>query len=720
MPPAAPHLSTSTGKDTIDGGGHVDVVLASPGSSWAYRVDGDDTWHAGQGDSIAAGALSRGVHAVMVAQLDDQGRPGDIATLAVRVHDEVLAPTLALAHDNGSSSTDGLSSDGTVTVSGLAAGASWFYRVNGAPGWIEGKDGQVPAGALVEGQNRIEAYQVDAGGEHGPLTSLAVTLDLTPPQAPQLQTSNGTDLLNAKDFINVTDIEGGASWKFRVNGQGDWIDGHDGRIPAAALSDGENRVEVVQVDAAGNTGAAATLTVRQDLEAPDPLQAHVDGGHGNLVSVQGGIVLDNLEDGATWKYRINGEGDWHVGSGTQLASNYLLEGRNDVTLVQTDSAGHESAATSLTVTRDTSTPDRPELVTSNGLPLINAQEGLLVHRIEDSATWEYRIDGGGWLAGQGDMLGAAALHEGSQTIDVRQIDPAGNVSQIDTLSVTLDSIAPDALVGTVHQAGGGAAADHLVNASGHVSIDNLEAGATWQFKVGDDDHWRQGAGTQLSTRYFDEGANVLQIRQIDAAGNVGADSTISLTLDTTAPTIQVIANDRVVPDDSSFQLNANSSFFVKTQGSETVSVWLGGQRYDFGQDGGASWAADLFPQGQSRFQVTATDKAGNSSTTSMWAMVDSVPPDAPGVTLKNDTGSNHADRVTSDGTVVVSGLQSMDSVGYSLDNGQHWSNWQSGNEIASSVFGPDGDKDLLVRVSDAFGNIGPTTSLHFTLDSSVI
>ncbi|WP_157522541.1 hypothetical protein [Mitsuaria sp. 7] len=650
--PAAPRLSTSSGKDTIAGAGHVEVALATPGASWVYRIDGDNTWHAGQGNSIGAGILNDGVHAVMVAEIDDQGRRGDVATLAVRVHDEALAPP--------------------------------------------------------------------------------PTPDLTPPEAPLLQTSNGTDLLNAKDFINVSGIEAGASWKFRVNGQGDhgpgdWIEGHDGRIPSTALSDGENRVDVVQVDAAGNVGAVATLAVRQDLDAPDPLRAHVAGGHGDLVPLTGAVAVDNLEAGATWKYRINGESDWHVGTGSQLAANYLVEGRNDVALMQTDSAGHDSGITAITVTRDSLVPDRPDLATSNDLPVINAQGSLLVHRLEDAATWEYRIDGGDWQLGTGDALAAGLLHDGNQTVDVRQSDKAGNVSEVASLAVTVDNVAPEVLRASVRRQGGEAAAeDHLINASGYVSVDNLEAGATWQFKVNGDDHWRQGLGTQLSSRFFDEGANAVEVRQIDAAGNAGAAGAVQLTLDSTPPVIEVIGINAVFASDSRLQLNGQSSVEVKTHGSDTADVRVGGGGYNLGPDGGASWAAEFFAMAQrdapvqSTLLVTASDKAGNTSSRTVTVVADVIAPVKPDVALKNDTGPDRSDRVTSDATVQVTGLKSGDYVHYSLDNGQHWSDWQSSGDIPGSVFGSDGVKNVQVQVADSFLNVSPTSSLQFTLNSSVI
>lgn len=599
--PAAPRLSTSSGKDTIDGAGHVDVTLASPGASWVYRIDGDNTWHAGQGDSIDAATVSSGVHAVMVAQVDDQGRVGEVATLAVRVHDEAL-------------------------VTGPAP-------------------------------------------------------DLIPPDAPLLQTSNGTNLLNAKDFINVSGIEGGASWKYRVNGQGDWIDGHDGRIPATALVNGENRIDVMQVDAAGNASVAATLTVQQDLEAPDPLQMHLVGDRNGLIPMQGGLAIDNLEAGATWKYRLNGESDWHVGTGTELPGIALFEGRNDVQVVQTDASGHDSAVTTITVTRDSLAPDRPDLVTSNGLPLINAQGSLLVHLLEPGATWEYRVDGGDWLVGNGDALSAAALREGSQTVDVRQTDAAGNVSAIDTLAVTLDATPPDALAATAHARNGAEAANRLINATGYLSIDNLESGATWQFKIGDDDRWRNGTGSHLSTRVLDEGDNTIQIRQMDAAGNIGATGHIDVVLDTVAPDAPTVSTSsgRSLVNGENIDLGnleAGGTVTLLVNGQEKVlrpgisSVQLLDPAYNF----------KLGTNSVSAFQV---DAAGNKSETrSMSFTWDYIEPEQ--VRFAFNLGSDNAVSKLSE-YVSITNREQGATLMYRIDGGA-WKELESNQVLGGELF----------------------------------
>ena len=48
------------------------------------------------------------------------------------------APTVALALDTGASSSDGITNIGTVNVSGLIAGNSWEYSIDGGTTWTAG------------------------------------------------------------------------------------------------------------------------------------------------------------------------------------------------------------------------------------------------------------------------------------------------------------------------------------------------------------------------------------------------------------------------------------------------------------------------------------------------------------------------------------------------------------------------------------------------------
>ncbi len=83
-------------------------------------------------------------------------------------------PSLALAHDTGHSSTDRLTRDATVTVTGLVGGAAWAYSLDDGLTWQTGQDAAIAASAFTEGRTSLLVRQTTAGG-----TSEAARLDFT-------------------------------------------------------------------------------------------------------------------------------------------------------------------------------------------------------------------------------------------------------------------------------------------------------------------------------------------------------------------------------------------------------------------------------------------------------------------------------------------------------------------------------------------------------------
>ncbi|UXH77086.1 hypothetical protein [Roseateles amylovorans] len=542
----APRLSTGSGRSTIDPSDHINVQLTSPGNRWVYRLDNSTVWVTGEGQSIPADAISRGVHAVTVAQVDDQGQIGDFAKIAVRVHVPNSSPELALINDTGMSPTDGLTHDGTISVTGLANDAPWYYRVNGSATWTLGTHAQIPAEALKDGSNVVEVYQQGDDPDTVVIKTLVVQLDQTAPDAPVLTINSAAPVLNASGSVNLSQLEAGG-------------------------------------------------------------------------------------------------------------------------------------------------------------------------------TWEWRVDGGDWHHGQGSALPSTDLLQGSQRVDVRQTDGAGNVSNIQSLDLSVDFSTPGQLSASVMKNSSTVATNNLISANGYLAIGALDPNAHWEFKVGGDDHWRLGNDNGvLSTRYFDEGSNTVLIRQVNEAGNAGTETAVTFNVDTVAPVIDIIPIKEAsfLPNEHYMYLNADSSFKVKVD--TQTKVTFAGQTYNIAAGGLAVWVAGYLKEGTNTLVATATDEAGNVTTRTFTLVYDGTPPKAPVLSLKNDTGAYSMDGITSDGTIEVLGLQYEDKIRHSEDNGLSWSDWSQTREIASSVFGNDGEKRVMVQAMDTLGNIGASSTIHFTLDSTVL
>ncbi len=120
-------------------------------------------------------------------------------------------------------------------------------------------------------------------------------------------------------------------------------------------------------------------------------------------------------------------------------------------------------------------------------------------------------------------------------------------------------------------------------------------------------------------------------------------------------------------------------------------------------------------EGGNTLTATITDKAGNASAASeaLTITVDTFAPSAPTLALAMDTSGGS--RITSDGTLNVSGLEAGAIWLYSADNGAHWL-MGSGNSI---VLTGDGAKSVLVRQQDAAGNVSAiSAAFDFTLDTA--
>src|SRR5439155_6689777 len=128
---------------------------------------------------------------------------------------------VALVNDTGSSSSDKITSNGALSVTGVESGASVQYSTNGGSTWTS-------TFSAVEGANSVQVRQVDvAGNVTTTPTSFNFTLDTTPPAPPTVAlasdtASSGSDKITSNGAISVTGVESGASVQYSTNGGSTW------------------------------------------------------------------------------------------------------------------------------------------------------------------------------------------------------------------------------------------------------------------------------------------------------------------------------------------------------------------------------------------------------------------------------------------------------------------------------------------------------------------
>lgn len=245
------------------------------------------------------------------------------------------------------------------------------------------------------------------------------------------------------------------------------------------------------------------------------------------------------------------------------------------------------------------------------------RDGRLGLDLEAGARAEYSLDGGvTWRS-------RFVPRSGVNTVLVRQVDGADNVSPATAFTFALDVVAPPAVRPFLRHDSGSSPTDRITNDPRIAAAGRLP-GATLEYS-GD------GGRTWAAVSPAREGRNAVRVRQVDVAGNrSSASPPLAFVLDTVAlAPAAALAND------------TGSSRVDRITRDGRLAVWgrEAGGRVEFSLDGGAVWRSLARPiAGQNLVQVRQVDQAGNASpSTSVAFLLDRTPPRvvstaAPGLT----------------------------------------------------------------------------------------
>jgi hypothetical protein len=353
-------LSQDTGSSRSDrytSNGTVRVLKLEPGATWEYSTNGGSSWLQGSGTTFNVPAGIYGKGQVRVRQLDVAGNlsPAQAAFAAFTVDTQAKVPDLRLVHDAGVSG-DRVTNVDDLRVSGLEAGASWDYSLDGGDSWFKGSGNtfSVPQGRYRTGQ--VQVRQTDlAGNVSEPLTNFpAFTVDTEAPASPTMALLEDTGVSDSDRITNqagilVGDLEANATWQYSLNGGQTWITdvGQGFAVPEGRYGNGQVRVR--QIDLAGNKSrpvnsfAAFTVDLTSPVEPDLALEEDTDTPGDNITS-NGTIKVSRLEKGATWQYSVDAGSSWVAGTGTSFVAAPGSYGVGQVQVRQTDVAGNQGPA----------------------------------------------------------------------------------------------------------------------------------------------------------------------------------------------------------------------------------------------------------------------------------------------------------------------------------------------------------------------------------------
>ncbi|MFA0083840.1 VCBS domain-containing protein, partial [Vibrio breoganii] len=412
--------------------------------------------------------------------------------------------------------------------------------------------------SFVDGQLTVHATATDLAGNSKTGTSIA-QLD-TNPGTISIDTTLGSDnVINAKETQSpltisgtTTEIEAGQQVTIEFNGQQyhaivqpdhTWTTDVP-VVDLAKLPDGTTpTITATVTDLAGNEAKPATHDLTIDTSIDQTTVKLVDGGAGanfdgvinhneqthavitGTIDPTAMLTVLTVTDGTHTidvplnSVMVGANGDF-TANGVDLSS--LTDGQLTVTATAVDPAGNESTNTGNTL-MDTTPPAQlglqlttdtgsssSDLITSNGQLTITGQE--------TGAHTLYSVDGGHTWTNSFTPI------EGSNSVSVKQVDPAGNESKPTGLTFTLDTkvAAPQVALKTDT---GSSNTDHITQ-HGELEVTGTESGAHIEYSIDGGKTWVDNLGQQVDGQY------TALVRQTDVAGNVSGSTTINYTIDT--------------------------------------------------------------------------------------------------------------------------------------------------------------------------------------------
>ena len=773
---------TSVDNDFITSNKQVSVV--STGSKWEYSTDGGAHWKAGIGGSFDL--VDNRVYVANQIQVRETNVFGNtnIAKISSQVKIDTIAPTIVISTDDNALNagdtatitftlsevaTDFIKDDITVaggTLSALTESSTnnKVYTATFTP-----TANSTTAGAISVASNKFTDAAGNANKDGSDTNnSVALTIDTVVPDAATIDTVSIDDIINAAEKIagfNLTGT-GEAGLTVTVTGfetanktavvkaDGTWSIA----IVKADLGTAKNDLSATQTDVAGNTSAATTKTITIDTTAPDApaintvsaddlINASEKDAGFNLTGTgeaKATITVTGFET-ANKTAVVKADGTWSIA----IVKADLGTAKNDLSATQTDVAGNTSAATTKTITIDTTAPDAPAINTVSADDLIDASEKDAGFNLTGTGEAKATITVTGFeTANKTAVVKAdgtwsiaivkADLGTAKNDLSATQTDVAGTKSSATTKTITIDTTAPDApAINTV-------SADDLINASEKDAGFNLtgtgEAGLT--VTVGDWINCYSGFETANKTTVVkadgtwsiaivkvDLGTakNDLSATQTDVAGNTSAATTKTITIDTTAPdapAINTVSADDLInasEKDAGFNLTgtgeakatitvtgfetANKTAVVKADGTWSIAI----VKADLGT-------------AKNDLSATQTDVAGNTSAaTTKTITIDTTAPDAPAIntvsaddlidTSEKDAGFNLTGTGKAGSTITVTGFETANKTAVVKADGT-WS-----IAIVKADLGT-AKNDLSATQTDVAGNTSATTTKTITIDTT--
>ena len=711
--------------------------------------------------------LPDGNYVFTARSTDRSGNQSDLGQISVTIDNTApTASTLALGNfaDTGSTDAPSITQDNIFNLSLTGAtdanGVTTTYEVstNGGSSWTSTSDTQ---SGLADGSYQFRAKSIDPAGNSVTSNEVAVVVDRTQPTASTLSLTGLSDTGSSEGATPVTtdgtfdlSLAGGTdtnisttTYEVSTNGGSSWT---STKAEQSALADGSYQFRVISTDKADNSRTSNVVSVTVDNTAPTPGTLSLAGNFDDTGSSQAGtsgdpkVTIDGIFNlslaGASDAnlvnsvYQVSTNGvDWTSTNALQIRG----EGAYQFRSLSTDKAGNTATSNVVAVTVDLTRPSPITLslkdfsdsgsidatqITTDGTFDLAATGGNDTNL--GATTYEVSTDAGSsWTALADTKL--VGLADGSYQYRVVATDKAGLTRTSNEIAVVVDTTAP---VGTLSltdlsDTGSSEGATPVTtddtfdlslvggtDANGTTSTYEVstDAGSTW-------------TSTSAAQSKLADGSYQFRATTTDTAGNsTSVSNVVEVVVDQTNPTPGTLSLAGNFDDTGSKQAGTDGDPKVTTDATFDLSLTGATDAngatttYEVSTDAGSTWTStnaeqSSLAEGSYQFKAITTDKAGNTATSNVVAVVvDTTNPTAITLSLTDlsDTGSSEgATPVTTDDTFDLSLVGGTDANGttstyeVSTDAG---STWTSTSAAQSKL--ADGSYQFRATTTDTAGN----------------
>ncbi|MBD1909525.1 MULTISPECIES: Ig-like domain-containing protein [unclassified Leptolyngbya] len=689
-----------------DGGAHIASVVATDGN-WSYTP---------------LAPLSQNLHSFTVRAADAAGNIS-AASNPLNVSIDATPPGIPVftgqAHTNDTTpALSGLAEpDAVVEIFDEQGGSLGTVTASGSGSW------SFPiTTTLSEGGHVFTAQARDAAGNpSSPSNLFLLTVDLTNPNAPTIQSSAETNdttpelrgltepgatvaIFDGDMPLGTTTADEAGRWFFS---------------PSERLNDGSYPFKAKVTDLAGNSsGFSEFITVSIDGTAPG---APTLSGNANTNDTTPGLsglaeagATVNVFDGDNWigSTVADVSGNWSFSPTEALST-----GPHTFKVKATDGFNNTSDfSIPLTVTVDVSAPAAPTLKgatrTNDNIPTLsgNAESGATVEIFDGNTSLGTVIA----VDGQWSFAPDAALNDGNHTFTVKVTDAAGNISEAsNSLTTQIDSTRPatPTLTGaaltndTTPELSGTAEAGAVVGIfEGGLSEDGTLLGTATADSTG---HWSFSPTESLAA-----GPHTFIVLSRDSFINVSEPSSpLEMMIDVAVPSVPTLTG-AARTNDTTPTLSGDA------ESGATVEIFDGDVSLGTVVAADGRWSftpGTALNNGSHRFTAKATDAAGNTSEASapLTAEIDGTAPTAPtltGTAFTNDTTPDLSGEAEAGSNLeIFNGSTSLGTV--VVGDAGHWS-------FSPSTPLDQGTYTFTAQATDTFGNISATSiPLAVTIDT---